>query len=293
MGLEQETQGSSVVFCYLANSNKTDEKKGIYYLDNNKQKQFIGAISGEIVGITKELRKPKEGGARFSPYWAYYIEFEDKNSDPSNIKLQLRRGNDITEVIINSLASVEHPRAVKVGGYTNKHGRLAVYVKDHLDQRIDWKFPYDPNIKGFAGVPEAVWKDSEEIDDVTGEPKRIKLSKERDDFFELQLAKIYETFTGQKWSASNVVGDNAANPSNKPSGPISMHDQIMAMVKTSTTTTDLLGRWPKLSSYIQSQIQDKNDQNTTRAAVQEYLASLGDRYILAWDGTFTPDDLPF
>lgn len=299
MGFETESQRDDRLYFGIAQKN--GEKKGIFYKDKDKNKVFVKSLSGDVVSITKELCKPKEGGTYFEPFWQYKIELQDMTSTPTNFVLRLRRDNRITDSIINSLASLKiTDTKLKFIPWVNSKEQLSIYVSNGVvvnnkDVPVDWKYPWNKDRGDFETIPMSVEK-SLGTKDALGKEKTIWIRDERDQFLEKELQAVAQLLTGKSW-VNEIQSGKAEATETKPT--LSAVESTLNRVKNNyKTIAAVLDNWQKVAKYIKESV-DIAERGESIRAIQEYFDSIGGSYQLNSDGTFTPtyredvDDLPF
>jgi hypothetical protein len=277
-------------------NTKKDSPDAGMFIYENKQKKKIDFLSGELIHIVKKLEKP-EG---YPSYWAYWCDFQDGEEVYS---LQLKKGNDVTDSILNALAAVEDAPRIHMDCFKGRSGYVLTFLKrgSERGEKISWKYqwsevPEKKYIPVFAGDKPVM----------EGDKQKVMLDREdRDNFFYEVVKKIYLNFTGQQWSAANVIGDNDANVSNKAEKPSTPADNVaaglLAYIKKNYKDADsILNSWSTMAGTIKEKVQDYNSQLKLTQDIQEYLNSLSDKkYDLSFsDGKWVEqlsfdDDLPF
>jgi hypothetical protein len=301
MGFETERQKDDRLYFSIAQKN--GEKKGIFYKDKDKNKIFVQSISGEVVSITKELCKAKEGGTYFEPFWQYKIELQDMQSNPTNFVLRLRRDNRTTDSIINSLASLKiTDTKLKFISWINNKEQLSIFVsngvvENNKDVPVGWKYKWDKERGDFETIPLIIEKPLGTFD-ALGKEKTIQIRDERDMFLEKELQAVAQMLTGKSWvnEIQNGKPQQQEQPASNPNE--SEADKLLNGIKANfKTANELLDKWASLAKRLRENV-PVLDQLAVKQKIQAYLDSIkgesDETYLLNMDGTFTAaDDLPF
>lgn len=306
MGFETEREADNRLYFSVSNSNKAGEKKGIYYSQGkgeSKTKVFVSSLSGEIVSISKELCKPKEGSTtKFEPFWQYKIELQDMNSNPTNFVLRLRRDNRTTDSLINTMATLgQMDTKLKFIPWVNPKGQLSIFVSNgkvdsnNKDISFKWKYNWDSSRGDFETIPLVIEKKLG-IFDAAGVEKVAYIRDERDAFLEKELQRVSELLTGKSW-VNEIQSGKPEVIETKPT--LSAVESTLNRVKNNyKTIAEVLDNWHKVAKFIKESVV-VSEHGECIKAIQEYFDKLGGSYQLNSDGTFTPtsreevDDLPF
>jgi hypothetical protein len=259
---------SSKLFLYVA-LGSSQPKKSIFYFDpSSKEKVFVRGITGEIVNITKNLKSPKE----FPDYWAYQITFEDNSEDAEykHMVLEVRKESGFTDQIINRLAGVTEPREITIGVY-EKNG----YPKVHITQggnKVEWKHPFDK-----APIPDVEVYPTRKKDEVTGEPIMDRDRSKRSEFVEEMVKTMYYFFSGQVWSAANILGQNNANVSYATPNPDAYKTILAGIKKNFKDAPTFLSKLSVICDRINTEVSDYMEKQNLMAEITVHINSLSSK----------------
>lgn len=267
MGLLPANEGSGArrLYLYVAIGD-TQPKKGIYSIDSNKNKVFTGGISGQIINIVKKAKQFGNNPA----YWAYQITFEDNDPDSpyQHYILDIHRNSRFTDKLINRLSGIQHNEPIELRVYEKPDGWPGISIKQN-GEKVKWKYPYEGD-----PIPPVEEIATGEKDEVSGKPIMRKDRSKRSAFIEEMVKELYTFFTGQAWSAANVIGLNDANTSTNPSTTTNndSYKTILADVKKHFTKSEaLLAKWPAVCSRIDKEVKDYMDKQDLVAEIAVYL----------------------
>lgn len=306
MGFETEREQDNRLYFSVSNSNKAGEKKGIYYKDKQGNKVFVSSISGELISISKELCKPKEGSAtKFEPFWQYKIELQDMQSNPTNFVLRLRRDNRTTDSLINTMATLgQMDTKLKFIPWVNAKGQLSIFVSNgkldsnNKDISFKWKYNWDSSRGDFETIPLVVEKPLG-VFDATGKEKVVYIRDERDAFLEKELQQVALLLTGKSWV--NEIQGGKPLVQEQPNSNLTEADKLLNGIKANYTTQNaVLDKWSILAGRLNTSIPADEKVDLLRK-IQNYLDGLKPEgsttgYKLSLDSTYSRyeiDDLPF
>ncbi len=279
---------------------------GLFYKKDG-EKVFLGSIEGEITNIQKQLNQPPKG-QNWEAYHSYEFTFFDPACDPKFIILSLRLDAYTIGQVMNLLATVHTPHAIRIDTWKQPSGHLGLKVYNN-DQQLEWKYNWDKEKGGFAEIPNVIKTKIRE--DAAGKPIYNYDWSKRSAFIEDLIHQAYATFTGKQWSNVQVAGDNPTNPSQHTKNKSSAM-KIKEGVRTHLKTVDaFINAWTNedskksLAARIKRDVPDFIEQSALVRELESHLntLSIGTKYTLSIDGTYTAapterttdtmDDLPF